>query len=343
MMLIKKRLRIYTGFTLVELMISVVVMVLMMLAFGMIVTEAQQVVSTSENKIHSNSVADTIRRVVEWDFSHAAANGPLCISSRTDATSGPRFIVRTEISSSSPGRRSKLYNYTSSDGLTSYGLVDARSDYAPLTSNILCRQSWLAPGTVWSAQNNTYFEGDVLNLDVTTLIENPLPPTPVTRTDIDTYINDFLTAVLPDTKQIYLPPQSLADINILWEVLSAEANGVSVMWTDGSDGNADGNIDWYGVGFNPTISSNGMNYVVWKNDPSSQPDPHSPDLTEYQNADDGYRALWTTSNWNQRPKAIKISFRLLDPSIGDIKENTYTTSGGNERAYIKYEIICNLP
>ena len=124
--------------------------------------------------------------------------------------------------------------------------------------------------------------------------------------------------------------------------MSPEANGLSVMWTDGNDSDSDGNIDWFGVGFNPTISLNGMNYTNYKNTPPSGLAGENPDLTEYRNPAGGYRALWTSSNWNQRPKAIKISFRLLDPSIGDIKENTYTTNAGNERSYIQYEIICNL-
>ena len=97
---------------------------------------------------------------------------------------------------------------------------------------------------------------------------------------------------------LQLPPVTASQLKDLWQVLVVAISDFEVKWTDGTK-DADGLLKWYGPNQGPT----------------------NPTLWTHENAD----------NW---PKAIKISFRINDPSMP--KEFRDGNAG------IAYEVICTV-
>ncbi|MBN1553931.1 MAG: prepilin-type N-terminal cleavage/methylation domain-containing protein [Phycisphaerae bacterium] len=317
------------GFTLVELMIAVVVMVLMMLAFGMIVSEAQKVVTISENKIRGNMTADAIERVIRNDISKINKSGFLCICKNPSHINTPVLIGLGF------GKvTSKTCELFSDDGyVTSYGYAineAASNGYGDkLATNVLFLRQALVLST---AGDGSADERDIWDHNITIF-------TGGTRTQINTYINDLSDYL--GNSVVSVPPTEFSHIEDMWQVMSKDIECLGIMWTEGTK-DASGNLKWYGVDYD-----NGYKVKARCEDTSlpvaEQYDYDdkdiSDDVLEYtQSPGYGYRALWThndTTNW---PKAIKIRFRLRDPELGE----EHSTSDTQD-TYTDYEVICNVP
>lgn len=306
------------GFTLMELMISVVVMVLMMLAFGMIVTEAQKVVSTTENVIRGNMTADTIARVIQNDFAQLTKTGFLCIVTKEGSGNHTPVLLFT----TSGLKYSKIDAMSGNCGISIYG--HANNDAAESNYPLFLRLGWILNSADTSTSN------DVWPIDMSTLQG-------YTRFQLSRDIIDPLRN-LPT--ELTVPPVEWSQVQNLWEVMATESNRLSILWTDGTK-DAFNNINWYGIDSN----ADGDNWFASKLDYDSVVEglDEEADVDNLANIEfnssatggtGGYEALWThhdTSNW---PKAIKIRFRLRDQEIG--KEHT-------EDGYTDYEVICNIP
>ncbi|MDP6634262.1 MAG: prepilin-type N-terminal cleavage/methylation domain-containing protein [Phycisphaerae bacterium] len=64
-----------SGFTLIELMISVSIMAIIMLAFGGLLTRANQVVTEGERRMRSDAAASAIARIIRNDIRKITKNG----------------------------------------------------------------------------------------------------------------------------------------------------------------------------------------------------------------------------------------------------------------------------
>ncbi|MBT3202082.1 MAG: prepilin-type N-terminal cleavage/methylation domain-containing protein [Phycisphaerales bacterium] len=63
------------GFTLMELMVSISIMSVIMLAFGGLLTQANQVVTDGERRMRSDAAASAISRIIRKDIRQATKNG----------------------------------------------------------------------------------------------------------------------------------------------------------------------------------------------------------------------------------------------------------------------------
>lgn len=299
--------------TLIELMISVVIMVLMMLAFGMIVSDAQKVVTTSENTMRGNMTADAIARNLKRDISRITKDGFLCIATK-ETNNNPVLIFTTNGTT-----YSRFDNISGENTISIYG--HANNDAPEANSSLLLRLSW------------------VLNNTVTT------PPRDVWQTDLDAIqdysrfelCRDVIDSLRNLPSSLTVPSNDWNETQNTWEVLSLETSNFAVLWTDGTR-DANNNTNWYGVDPRGAGTVLGRIYLP-KNlnyeDLDDEAEINVPANIEFQSiSSDGYTALWTdedTTNW---PTALKIRFRIWD------KEFAEEHSEGN---YTDYEVICDVP
>jgi len=319
MLLRNYKIKHYHGFTLMELMISVVVMVLMMMAFGMIVTEAQKVVGTTENVIRGNMTADTIARTIQRDFSQLTKTGFLCIVTKEGSSNHTPVLLFT----TSGLKYSKIDAMSGNCGVSIYG--HANNNSAESNYPLFLRLGWILNSTDTSSTN------DVWPIEMSTLQG-------YTRFQLSRDIIDPLRN-LPDN--LTVPPVEWSQVQNLWEVLAIESNRMSILWTDG-DMDTNQNVRWYGIDNNADGDNwfaSRLDYeTVVKNITDETQINDSSNIEFNSISSGGYEALWThhdTSNW---PRAIKIRFRLRDQELGKLHTSS-DASGG----YTDYEVICNVP
>ena len=320
------------GFTLMELLVSVAVLSLLILAFGQIVSKSQQVVTATQGNMRATRVAMAIGQTIRRDLRRATSNGVMCITQKSSATSGPVLIVTT-----AGPCQSKTGNASSNAGISCYGLMTATGKAGYGTSEadnkILARQGWILDDSS---------SGDDVWADTLGNIQTSPPATLLSL--IGSVRNKLTGGNIP------YPITNLTDIGTSWQILAPECSSLAIMWTDGAK-HPGGELRWYGVDSIATDNSkNTNNKAVWR-DPSrdgatfpSDEDGQAEFMTHVESEDSGaYRAVWTRYNSSQWPKAVKISFRIYDKSLqrsGDTESDVAaeSTEGLNNR----YEIICNM-
>lgn len=308
------------GFTMIELLVSVAVLSILMLAFGMIVSGSRRLVSTSEGLMRANSTAEAIATAFRTEIRRASQNGFICIqtpnavgadSALFACTAGPSTSMTEESSSGNP--------LSASGAVTAYGtcLNDGQG------GNILWRSSWLLhynPPTADVATSD-YWKSDLADMQT------------ANRAAIDGMVNTLITTVAAG-KKVYIPdklkspPDSLDDVKLLWKYMAVgcysrvpNEPAFKVSWTDGTT-TAAGNLQWYDKD-NPKDGAWGGKTVTTGAIEYSATVASVPPVTYY-------RALWTHENQSNWPVAIKIRFTLNDPALP------------TEFSSLDYEVICPI-
>ncbi len=302
------------GFTLIELIVSVSIMVIMILIFGTIIGQTQKVVSGSQATMRSNNTVRAIAHVIRTDLRKLTKSGFLCITHKYDNSTNTYYPTPVLIFATAGLTQSKTDSVTGLGGVSVYGHCDNSStgDSGNPLAAIFLRQSWVL--------NPMGTGADIWPIDLAVL--QTLPRTHVT----DPNINDLVNRLRELTGNLSVPPENLSDIANLWQVLSSESDKISIMWTDGTT-DAGGNLNWYGIDYDNAADIN--------IDRPKDGDWTTRDITsgEIEFDNNGYRALWTRHNQNNWPKAIKIKFELNGALVWD-NSTTYNTGdyavrGGN--------------
>ncbi len=297
----------------IELLVAVTILILMLMAFSMILTQSQKVVSVSQRNMRANAAAGAIGQVFRGDLRRATQQGMLCIT-QTFEDGPPRLVFTT--AGITP---SKTHAEIGTGGLVCFGLS---ANYA-------------------GPYPTLYYQRWVLKFF---LSGGPSPPTDVLsafdlaslqawdRGEMNNCV-DQVCAADPNSagyepgSSIQIPPRTIEDVGALWQVMGARCEWISIMWTDGTifDNNTPGNLsddemNWYGVrydtssgyiaqgrGFAPTYAPDPTS---WINQPFDESDLSQIEFDVGPGGTDVYRALWTQHNQNNWPKAIRIRFRL---------------------------------
>ncbi|MBN1942401.1 MAG: prepilin-type N-terminal cleavage/methylation domain-containing protein [Phycisphaerae bacterium] len=312
------------GFTLAELLIAVVVMVLMMLAFGMIAREAKRTVALSQNRSRGNNTADAIARTIRNDLAKITKNGFLCITRldpEGDANEDRPYLLFT----TSGITQSRTGNYRSLAGISIYGFADPDTDTQSgytLTRNLFFRVPWLC----WQSQGGTQLYDSVhIDLDDDGSNDDEIDVLycgleniqTMSRENINTYItNLYINGRVPRDNEIAYPPATLIDVTNSWKILTSEIVYLGIQWTDGTV--SGGNINWFGVSSSYSADSKhtvtGLPSKQWSQD-SPYKDGYADNLLEFKEIGHGYRALWTHHNQNNWPTAIRVRFTIYDPEF----------------------------
>jgi len=273
--------------TLVEMLVSIAVLAVMVLAFSSIMVQSEQFVSLAQSSRRSHALAAAIGRVVRRDLRRISQNGCLAIT-RASANSTPLLIFTAA-------------------GAT-YSATDANAcGTGSLVCYGQCNNQGTGGGILWRAayvladNRNQAQEKDVLPFGMTQLQAK-------TRAQIHTSVVDAIATLHQRaSSSLQVPPTTLDRVNDLWQVLATGCSGLSITWTDGRVADADNpndlNLNWYGIDPSPQAAVN----------------PRRADLEDIEDPNNyggaSYRALWTNENQRNWPRAIKIRFRITNVNL----------------------------
>jgi len=276
----------------IELLVAVVILIIIMLAFGMIITTIQGTVSTGQEAMRSNAAAAAIIDTLRSELRQITQHGLLCIT-QTDTADGYKPLLTFTTAGVIAG---KTGNASANGGLVSIGICENQSGAGSF--DVLFARNWLL------ASMSTV--PDAMPWDLAHIQKSD-------RDTLNGYVVEQYCAIPPD--DVRIPAGDLDDVNALWQVLADGCDWISILWTDG-DTDTEG-LKWYGIDYNQdseayeavSVGSTGDEWVNVSFDSASVTQ------IEYDagtGGDDLYRALWTHHNQNNWPRAIKIAFKLTD-------------------------------
>ena len=273
------------GLTLMEMMVSLAVLVMIMLAFNAILSQSQRVVVTSQNMTGANAQAMAISQVLRQDLSSITRDGFLAIVGPTnESPPTPQAIIFTATGTYD----SRTFpNTTANAAVVCYSIrEDAGRKLIP---DILCREANLLAMTggagVW--------EQDVMNVYLSDIGAH-------TREEIS-------TDVLADLADNYSPsayypvnsrPAGLEDVLASWRLLGANCTRFSVQWLASDD-------NWYGP-----KADGSDEYDSFAPSPGGSADIET-DIETLRDTD-AYMALWSWHDKTNWPRAVKIRFTISE-------------------------------
>ncbi|MFP4052369.1 MAG: type II secretion system protein J [Phycisphaerae bacterium] len=296
------------GLTLIEMLVGVAVLAMLILAFSMILSTSQNVVSVSQSNMRNNSKALALAQVLRADLRQVTQNGFLCIAQK--GKDGPPFLIFTQA-----GLTESLTAAESGSGaVVTLGMCD-RGNYEVEDEEavkVLLRQGWvLKAPEVGDKEGDT--EGDVWLHDLSFFLALPRDANSGGET-IQTYVKSAMNFA---PSEVDVPIDSMDGLNEIWQVLAENCVELSIHWTDGST--SSNGLNWYGVEYR-------RDGKKWKPDVKES----EGDIEEDKSP---YLALWTKENQSLWPEAIRIRFAPKDTAgsaqdVGDARTD--------------YEVVCTI-
>jgi prepilin-type N-terminal cleavage/methylation domain-containing protein len=199
------------GFTLTEMLVSVAILSVMIIAFSQILSQVRKVVAHAQLTIRTNTAASAIAEVIRRDFREVAKSGFLYI--RNDCIMATTAGVQHSLVATVPT--------TAMGSAVHYGL----------SGDVLFRQGWLLTGEGVADPNDDIWDEDGENLDLADL----------TAMTADIALGTCSTKA-DDVVALVVPPTTLAEVNQMWRVLTTNVSnltiyygtvaGTAVTWTE---------------------------------------------------------------------------------------------------------------
>lgn len=292
------------GFTVVELMVSVTILVILIGAFGLIITQAQKVVNTGQTAMKANAISVALADAFRQDCRQITQNGFICLTQAANGT--PQLFFSTA------GATPSI-----TGGPTGMGAFVGCGICPGGRSNVLWKTGWVL---------NQTSTGDGWQYDLADVQR-------LSRQNINSTVGTLSSTAVPTNFAI--PPQNLTDVGNLWQCLSTDCPLLAITWSDGSL-DAAKNLNWCGVvpdkdGY---IVIDSTKDGAWKGRDVNAAN-NGIYYTEF-GASGAYRALWTngadtSSNTFKRsswPRNIKFCFWVNQGQETD----KIASSGGNSIA-----------
>lgn len=281
-----------SGMTLMEMLVSLAVLSIMILAATMILTSTRRVVRRGQDSIRTMADVRAIQHRLRADLLALTNTGFLAIMGRPDGNSGVAFTgigtFRTMVRSG-PNKPPAANAATIDFGLTQDG------------RGVLWRRAWLhtadypaAEGYSWRSPGYAP-DGDCLGWDLATWREPASPRATIAEGIL----------ALPPEPTPNLPVQTLADAIALWPYLTEDVKAFKVQWTAGEK--LAGILLWYDEGSpqNPD----------WSDVYPAEQDAAANHWAECNLGERGkpaiYCALWTFKNKAVWPKAIRVVWEFV--------------------------------
>ena len=357
------------GLTLIELLVALTILIGIMLAFSTILNQSRRVVTTSQRAMRSNAAAAAIIDVLQRSLRHTTQQGFLCIMKEDG--NAPELYLTT-----AGAAISKTSNRIGTGSLVRIGLVPNANNPSANPPILYC-QTWVLDPVSAGQDELDVLEGMDLsaaisfprilpNLPLLTKGSGGTPAQPAPPSDPPDDMLDFINypktfdPPLSPPQGLTVPPDTIGQVNALWQVLASKCEALSITWTDGKIDPLTGNIEWYGVDYymhenntplDPTDDFLAYTITdmpegedaIWQDRPGyftanaeNQTPPYfqfnaagdeSDGYGLYDNATPVYCALFTHHNQRVWPNTIRIRFRLID-------ENDANEVGTD------YEVIC---
>jgi type II secretory pathway pseudopilin PulG len=339
--------------TLIEMLVSVSILSVMILAFSTILVQSQRVISVSQTSRRSHAMAFAIARVIRGDFRRITQNGFLAICNRTDANQTPLMMFTT--AGATQGAASDARGAGS---LVCYSMCDNSFNTPAKKSSILWRPQYILSqfnGGQGNLGLNVPNRPEQMNIDLASIQLLPRREASPTPGVIDSIVEIPYTIASNWTPpRICVPPKSGSDIGQLWQALVMDCSNLSITWTDGTSealtvsnspppivmGN---NLKWYGLDIKypqdtkkwpnplpPMVQQFDRTKVRRSNIADTEEDP-----SKYTDQF-SYYALFTHDNQKVWPRAVRIRFTIYDKGMPD------EFRGGDGKGGMEYEVICNI-
>jgi len=268
------------GVTLIELMVTVAILTMMILAVGRIITDSRDLVAASQTMIRGNQAAAAIAETIRRDLSRLSQGGFLCIDTESDGepvlvftTAGPTLSLR--------GRD------TGNGAVVCYGLAEDIDD-----NGVLWRMGYVLNEDGGVADTHDGYTTDMgfwqsmLVDDVKGVFEARTTWFPV-----------------PGDDEFQNPPRTLSNIERhLWKFLAEHCSALEITWTDGET-DTDDNLRWYGR--------------KWDADAGNYTTESMPGVQDFETGDEDYRVLWTNDIQSDWPVAVRVKFKLGGENMPD--------------------------
>jgi prepilin-type N-terminal cleavage/methylation domain-containing protein len=216
-----------SGFTLTEMLVSVAVLVLIVLAFNMVMSESRKLVSLGQATMRANDTAIAVVDVLRQDMRSVSQNGFMCITRNNDAdvllytTSGTTY----SLTGAEPGNGS----------ITGIGLCE-QDNITGNDAEMLWRASWvLNQGSYNRLVDQMPFDFSAVQQMTAQQIDDQL----IGDDEGDGILGDSRLA--PD--ELNSPPNSKEDVQILWKYLAPYVSDLDIAWADGTL--SGGKLEWY--------------------------------------------------------------------------------------------------
>ena len=280
------------GFTIIEMMVTVMILGMMIAAFSVVIVQCNRVVSAAQIIMRSNAKIAAITQVLRRDIRRVTKGGIMAITQTTAGS--PALVVTTaEPMTTVQSATDCLGSYVV------YGLRANQADYA--------REAIL-----WRPEYGFATEGRLTPADVMGIRLGPGDNSVLGK--IQAYSraeasSEVTSLVATGGNSLYMPPDTLVQINNIWQVLTEGCSELTIMWTDGSLDQSTGATSWYGAETLP----DGTGVVRAKSDSWRSASIASGEV-EFA-ATGGYRAMWTADNIGDWPRAVMVRFRLTDSNL----------------------------
>jgi prepilin-type N-terminal cleavage/methylation domain-containing protein len=326
------------GMTLIEMLVSITILTVMILAFSSILVQSQRFITAAQASRRSYALAASIARIMRTDMRRVTQNGFLAIATASDKS--PLLILTTA------GLAHTITDVPGSGtaSLVCYGQIENAAPAEEKMAEILWRPSFVLSD---DRTMTKIVDKDKLKWGLSYL-EMP-PETPGAEGPVQGSLREKLNGEVIGSpfdangiyqihrerqKSVRIPiDENFANIENLWQVLAHDVDSLSIMWTDGSlDPNNNQDLNWFGINRKrSTEDKEGEIYIR----PASETNGAYRDTVEdtKYNQSGMYRALWTQEDQSNWPKALKIRFRIRDKNM----PQEFRDSQG-----LYYEVICNL-
>ena len=203
------------GMTLVELMVSVTILVMLISAFGLIVTQAQKVVKGGRQIMQGNTSALAIEQILRADLAQMTKEGFLTIVSPIE--SGGKETSTPLLAFTAVGPfASKSSTNIANAAIVSYKMI---SDVSLSNHNVLGRIAFLlTPGGSDKDQYDKYLS------DITATAAGTI------HTTFTAWAGDYKPC-RSGLDSVHTAPTDVSQIDDLWPVLAMDIHRLSFEWT----------------------------------------------------------------------------------------------------------------
>ncbi len=198
----------------VELLVSVAVLVILIIAIGQVFSQGQQVVTRSQGRMRANNAASAITHVIRNDLRRISKLGFLHI--QRDATNGDKLVFTTA------GLTQSITDASEGMGeISSYGLCNNNGVGA--TDKILYRQGWVLDKNSSHDLDPKHDQRKKDFADIQAMVD---------KTAMETEASAIASAAPPSTGDdaLKIPPEDIDDVTRLWQCLVKDCSSLEIQY-----------------------------------------------------------------------------------------------------------------
>lgn len=207
------------GFTLTEMLVSVAVLAVMIMAFSQIMSQAHKVISGTQISIRANSAAAAISDIIRRDLLQTNKDGFLYIKGSETESGDVLMATTTGLQHSLTGKVVAL------GAVAHYGLAPNQANKEGENESIFFRQCWLLPGEGEVSPDDDIWDNGSENYDLSEFTALP-----------SGQIATLCEALAPAPTDLTIPPEKEDDLKKTWAILARKVSNLRISYATASGG-----------------------------------------------------------------------------------------------------------